>query len=504
VKRLLNESMPAGTAWAFTIGTALAFALVVELFSGVALSLYYAPTPDHAWDSIHFIETQVHLGAFILGLHYWTTRVIIVLLGAHLVRIVLMGSYRPPRHLNWVVGVLLFLVVLGFAITGLLLRWDQGAYWATVVRIGIAKLSPFVGEQVAAIARGGPDIGALTLTRWYTAHTMILPVALLALMLVHLTLRSRDGLSGPVREQEGVRQPYFPNQAARDLLVIVGTALVIAFFASRGMAPLEAPADPTATDYIPRPEWYFAGLFQFVKYFPGKLEALGAIIIPSIAVGLLLFLPWIDRGSERHWRARREIMLAFGLFAAAIVTLTTMGARDTVARSGQEWNVREIAGAALIQTNRCASCHKEDGVATPILSAHLSRPIDWLQAHVADPQMIAPGLRTPPDSDDRENAAILAALSKLHASQPPATSPADTRVALLLNKSCVSCHVIDSVGGREGPDLSHVGRKLTEAQITAQITDPKAVKPDAEMPTFGGKLSPEEIALLAHWLSVRK
>ena len=245
MKRILNESMPAGTAWAFTIGTALAFALVVELFSGVALSLYYAPTPDHAWDSIHFIETQVHLGAFILGLHYWTTRVIIVLLGAHLVRIVLMGSYRPPRHLNWVVGVLLFLVVLGFAITGLLLRWDQGAYWATVVRIGIAKLSPFVGDQVAAIARGGPDIGALTLTRWYTAHAMILPVALLALMLVHLTLRSRDGLSGPVRAQEGVREPYFPNQAARDVLVIGGTAVVIVFLASSGMAPLEAPADPT-------------------------------------------------------------------------------------------------------------------------------------------------------------------------------------------------------------------------------------------------------------------
>jgi ubiquinol-cytochrome c reductase cytochrome b subunit len=334
---------------------------------------------------------------------------------------------------------------------------------------------------------------------------MILPVVFLGLMLAHLTLRSRDGLSGPVRAQEGgERQPYFPNQAVRDLFVIAGTALVIAFLASRGMAPLEAPADPTATDYIPRPEWYFAGLFQFVKYFPGKLEALGAIIIPSIAVALLLFLPWIDRGSERHWRTRREIMLAFGLFAAGIVTLTTMGARDAVPRSGADWNVREIAGAALIQTDRCASCHREDGPALPVLSTRISRPVDWLQAHVTDPQMIAPGLRTPPDSDDRENAAILAALAKLHQSEPPETSPADTRIALLLNKSCVSCHRIDAVGGKEGPDLSHVGTKLTDAQITAQVVDPKAVKANAEMPAFGGRLSPEEIALLAHWLSQRK
>jgi len=502
VKRLLHERVPAGTGWSFTLGAVLVFALLVELVSGLGLALFYAPTPDHAWDSLNFIATGVRAGAFLLGLHYWAIRVIVVVLALHLGRVVLMGSYRPPRHANWVVGVGLFLVVMAFSITGLLLRWDQAGYWATVVRIGIASLSPFVGGHVATLMRGGPDLGALTLTRWYAMHAIVLPAALVVLVVTHLVLRVRDGLSGPVRPV-GEPRPYFPSQAARDLAAILICAVVLAVLARRGIA-LEGAADPTATDYIPRPEWYFAWLFQFVRYFPGRLEVVGAIIIPTVALALFIALPWLDRGATRHWRERRAVLLAFGLVAGGILVLTSLGTADSVAHPGAAWTPRDIAGAALIQTDRCARCHKPDGLAAPIEAGRIARSADWVAAHVADPEMIAPGLREAPAANERETQAILAAVAKMRASPPPVTSPAENEIALLLTRHCLSCHIVDGVGGKEGPDLTHVGQHADEAGIARRIADPKTVKPDSEMPAFGTKLSPEEIQALSAYLASRK
>jgi len=504
VKRLLTEKVPPGTRWAFTLGAVLVFALLVELVSGLGLALYYAPTPDHAWDSLNYISTGVRAGAFLLGLHYWTMRVIVVVLGLHLGRVVLMGSYQKPRHANWVVGVGLFLVVMAFSVTGLLLRWDQAAYWATVVRIGIASLTPLVGDQVATLMRGGPDLGALTLTRWYAIHALVLPVVLIGLVVAHLMLRVRDGLSGPVRKVEGEPQPYFPHQAARDLAAVALCAAVLAVLAWRGGMALEPAADPTSTDYIPRPEWYFAGLFQFVKYFPGKLEALGAIIIPGFALTLFILLPWLDRGTTRHWRERRAVLLVFGLAAAAVVTLTTLGTADSVSHPGAAWTLRDIAGAALIETDRCARCHKADGLAAPIEVGSIGRPADWVAAHVVDPEMIAPGLRDAPAANERDTQAILLALAKMRASAPPVTSPADTQIALLMTRHCLSCHIVDGVGGKDGPELTHAGGKLDAAKIRAQIENSKAVDPNAKMPSFSTKLTPEEIQALAAWLAARK
>jgi ubiquinol-cytochrome c reductase cytochrome b subunit len=504
VRRILKESLPPGTGWSFTFGTVLVFALFVELVSGLALALYYAPTPDHAWDSIRFIATQVRAGSFLLGLHYWAMRVIVVVLALHLGRVVLMGSYRPPRHANWVVGVGLFLIVMAFAITGLLLRWDQGAHWATVVRIGIAQLTPVVGTEVAAIMRGGSEIGALTLTRWYAVHALILPVVLLALVAAHLLLRVRDGLSGPVQPRTGPQETYFPHQAGRDLAVIALVAVVLGVLAWHGAARLEAPADPTSTDYVPRPEWYFAWLFQFVKYFPGRLEALGAIIIPGIALALFIVLPWLDRGSTRHWRERRAILLAFGFLSAGIVLLTTYGSRDTVPRPGAAWDVRELAGVALIESDRCARCHSDTGDAAPIATGTIGRPADWLAGHIADPEMIAPGLRPPPATNDRDNAAILAALARLRAGPAPPDPPGEQQLQVLFNRHCLSCHLLDGVGGKDGPDLSHIGRKADEARIAAQIANSKAIDPKAKMPEFESKLTPDQIRSLAAWLAARK
>ncbi len=421
-------------------------------------------------------------------------------------RVVFFGSYRKPREINWIVGLILLQVILAFGLTGYLLPWDQRAYWATVVAINISKLTPLVGQTVASLLRGGPDIGALTLTRWYAIHVLVLPPVLAGLVALHLYLMRRQGISGPVRERAGEPQPFFPYQAARDLVMAIAVGVLLAVLAWKGAPALEPPADPTSSDYIPRPEWYFLGLFQLLKYFPGRLEVIGALVVPGIAMTLLALLPWLDRSRTREWRGRRVLLTLFAAGLAGVGTLTLLGAKDrppTTAAAG--WNIREVAGASLIASgDRCTTCHKTDGIAAPIEAGRFARPPDWIATHVADPQMIAPGLRDAPETNQRDTAAILAALSRMRAEAPPAVDPATAQLDVLVNRNCLGCHLIDGVGGTEGPNLSKVGSKYDANSIARRINNPVDVKPDAEMPAFGRKLTPEEIHTIAAWLAARK
>jgi ubiquinol-cytochrome c reductase cytochrome b subunit len=504
-RHLLEEPLPAGTGWWFTLGSVLLFGLGVQVVTGIALALFYAPTPDHAWDSVRYITTGVRGGAILRGLHHWGASIVVVAAVLHMIRVVFFGSYRKPRELNWIVGLLLLLVILAFGLTGYLLPWDQRAYWATVVTINIAKLTPVVGDSVAALLQGGSEVGALTLTRWYGVHAMVLPAVLGGLVVLHLYLMRRHGISGPVTPRVGSSQMFFPYQAARDVTVAVGVGILLATLAFRGAPPLEPPADPTSSDYIPRPEWYFLGLFQTLKYFPGKLEVIGALVVPGLVFAFLFLLPWIDRGRSREPRQRRLVLGLFTAGLAAVATLTTLGALDRPQTGGAQWNVQEIAGAALIQsTDRCTRCHGPEKVARSIEPGRIGEPPSWLDAHVADPEVIAPGLRTPPETNESETNAIRAALAKMRSGPPPATDAPTTHVYVLFNQHCISCHTLDGVGGKDGPNLSKAGEKLDPGMIERRITDPTEVDLAAEMPAFRDKISPEDIRAIAQWLGKRK
>ncbi len=504
-RHLLDEPLPAGTGWWFTLGSVLLFGLGLQVATGIGLALYYAPTPDHAWDSVRYITTNVRGGSFLRGLHHWGASIVVIAAVAHLVRVVVFGSYRKPRELNWIIGLALLLVILAFGLTGYLLPWDQRAYWATVVTINISRLTPVMGDWVAALMQGGAEVGALTLTRWYTVHVMVLPVVLLGLVVVHLYLMRRHGISGPVTPRVGSSQMFFPHQAARDLTMAAIVGVLVAALALKGAPALEPPADPTSSDYVPRPEWYFLGLFQVLKYFPGRLEIVGALVIPGLAVLFLALLPWIDRGKSREPRHRRFVLSIFMAGLAAVATLTTLGALDRPAQSGGQWNIREQAGAALVESSeRCTRCHGPDKIAPPVEAGRITQTASWLDAHVADPDMIAPGLREPPETDEAETSAIRAALARMRAGRPPALDPATRHVYLLVNQRCLSCHTIDGVGGKDGPNLSKAGEKLDPGEIERRIIDPTAIQLDAEMPALGDKISPEDIRAIAQWLGKRK
>ncbi len=505
-RHLLDEPLPAGTGWWFTLGSLLLFGLTIQLVTGILLALYYAPTPDHAWDSVRFVTTEVRAGSFLRGLHHWAASLVVVAAALHLIRVVFFGSYKKPREMNWLIGLALLLVILAFGLTGYLLPWDQRAYWATVVTINIARLTPLAGDAVAWLLQGGAEIGALTLTRWYAVHVVVLPVVLAVLVVAHLYLLRRHGISGPVRARPGPSRMFFPYQAWRDLTVAVAAGVFLAVLAWRGAPALESPADPTSSDYVPRPEWYFLGLFQLLKYFPGHWEVVGALVVPGLAALFLALLPWLDRSRTRDPRARRLILGLFTAGLAGVVTLTTIGALDRPAAQPNLWSVQEQAGAILISTSdRCTKCHGPDRMTAAVDPRHMSRPPDWLAAHVADPEVIGPGVReVPATSSESEVAAIRAALTKMRSIDPPTIDDASRQAIVLFNRQCLSCHVIGSVGGTDGPDLTHVGEKLDPGVIERRIVNPADVQIDASMPAFGGKLTAAEIHSLALWLGTKK
>ncbi|MDQ3212146.1 MAG: cytochrome b N-terminal domain-containing protein [Acidobacteriota bacterium] len=503
---MLDEPLPPGTGWFFTLGSVLLALLSIQLLTGAFLTLYYAPTPDHAYDSVRFI-TSFTAGRLVRGLHHYGASFIVVAMVAHMLRVILFGSYKPPREVTWLSGLALFGLVLAFSLTGYLLPWDQRAYWATVVTINIAKLTPMGGDIVAGIMQGGATIGALTLTRWYSAHVIFLPAGLIALVALHMVLMRKQGISGPVTPRAGHPVPFYPAQASRDVTMILLILAALVAFAWRGMPPLEGPADPTDATFIPRPEWYFLGLFQLLKYFPGKWEVVGAMVIPGLAAGFLALLPWIDRGPERDPRRRRGIMAAVAVGLAAVAVLTTLGWRDSpvTAASRDAWTLREIGGRPMVLKANCARCHSETGVSEPLEGLAATRGPEWLEAHVLDPEMIAPGLREPPVTVNEREAAAMAAYARRAAREPyPGFSPHLEVVAPVFARYCIGCHRIDGDGGDDGPDLSRAGAEHDAPTLRRWIEDPELVDPDAEMPSFGDRLTAAQLDTLSEYLASRK
>jgi quinol-cytochrome oxidoreductase complex cytochrome b subunit len=188
--------------WFYTLGSATLFMATLQIVTGILLTIYYVPTPDHAYDSVIYITTQLPAGWFIRGLHHWGASAMLILTALHMLRVFFYGAYKYPREVTWLTGVVLLLVVVGFGFTGYLLPWDQKAYWATTVGTRIAGVAPGVGEWILRIMRGGDDLSAVTLARFFGAHVWVLPGALLTLIVIHMYLVIRLGITAvPGRDE---------------------------------------------------------------------------------------------------------------------------------------------------------------------------------------------------------------------------------------------------------------------------------------------------------------
>ena len=201
-RTLLDEPIPGGASWIYVFGSATLFLFILQAITGMFLAVYYAPTPDHAYDSVQFIEHQVTFGWFVRGLHHWGASGMVVAVGLHMLQVFLYGAFKPPREMMWMVGVVLFLLVMGFAFTGYLLPWDQTAYWATQIGINMVGTVPLVGDFLMKVMRGGETLGALTLSRFFAVHVLFLPALIILGIMLHLFILRRVGPAGPWDEQK--------------------------------------------------------------------------------------------------------------------------------------------------------------------------------------------------------------------------------------------------------------------------------------------------------------
>ena len=328
IAKLLRMEAPADTICWYRFFGALQLALICLLFlSGGLMAFAYTPVPGTAYDSVDYFQFSLPLGIVVRGVHHYAWNLLLVGMGLHLLRALTLGAYKAPRQIVWISGVLFFLLIPLFIITGDLLPWDQKGYWSTQVRFSIIASIPLAGDFLVQLFRGGPLTGIVALTRLYILHILLLPCALVILIGLHLYFLATRGLSEPLSANATPRPkvPFMPAIINRWLAVFIVSAIGLWLVAWQWPAALGDPADPTDSAFIPRPEWWVLFLNQLVSIFKGPFMVLGSAVIPGGLVFLLGALPFLDRSSERRPSKRMGVMVAAATVLAAVTVLSVMG-----------------------------------------------------------------------------------------------------------------------------------------------------------------------------------
>ncbi|MGB0542641.1 MAG: cytochrome b N-terminal domain-containing protein [Longimicrobiales bacterium] len=323
LKGALYERIPGGARWRYIWGSTLVFAMVVQLITGLVLWSAYSANAQGAWESVWFIQNQMAGGWLLRGIHHYMAQVTIVLLVLHLMQVLIDGAYRAPREVNFWFGLILLLLVFGLSLTGYLLPWDQKGYWATKVATSIASITPVIGPGLQQLLVGGPEYGHHTLTRFFVLHAGVLPAAVALLIVGHIYLFRRHGVTVPKSKKKRPDGYFWPEQVLKDgvaSLVVMATVLGLVLWS--GGAHLGAPADPTEPYAAARPEWYFLFLFQWLKYFPAGWEFLAAQVIPGLVLALVAAMPIIG-----GWKYGHRFNLGVGAALLAGVVMLTWVAR---------------------------------------------------------------------------------------------------------------------------------------------------------------------------------
>jgi quinol-cytochrome oxidoreductase complex cytochrome b subunit len=292
----------------FGLGGSSLVLVVVQAVTGILMMLVYRPVPEAAYGSVLELEREVLFGSLVRGTHWWAANMLVVVVVLHMARVFLTGGYHGPRQFNWVIGCVLLSAVATAAFTGYLLPWDQLAYWAVTVATGMLAYVPGVGESLQHAVRGGTDVGADTLTTFYTLHTTIVPVVLIVLMGFHFwRVRRAGGVVVPPpaeRDDEtgdtGRQVLFLPHLLGREVAqALVVVALVVVLGAAFG-APLGAPANTGMSPNPTKAPWYFVGFQELLIH----LHPMFALLVVPAIVGLgFVLLPYLadDDGPAGQW-----------------------------------------------------------------------------------------------------------------------------------------------------------------------------------------------------------
>lgn len=428
-------------AWLYVLGSATLIVFLVQIVTGIALSSAYVASSGQAYSTLLFISAS-RFGSIVRGIHYFGASAMVILIGIHAIRVYLMASYKYPRQMNWLSGVVLLFLTLGMAFTGQLLRWDQNGFWSAVVAAEQAGRSPVIGNWLGHFILAGDTAGGATLSRFFALHVFFIPALIFAFLGLHLYLVIHNGISEPPKIGRPVDprtyrvwykellardgEPFWPNAAWRDavfgslvVLVIVGLAIAV------GPEPLGRAPDPTLIGASPKPDWYLLWYYALLSVIPRWSEDAVIILAPLIFALLLIFLPFVASRGERSPLRRPWSMV---IVAAVIITIYHYG--------------------------------------------RLGASAPW-----------SPRLEAKPLP-----AAIVGATA----------GPVAAGAKVFYDKGCEFCHTVDDYGGIRGPDLSDAGDRMTPDQITTRIYSGAA-----NMPSYRGNMSEPDLANVISFLESR-
>ena len=327
-KLLAHKRVPvhSGTLWYYFGGITL-FLFGIQVVTGVLLLLYYRPSPNEAFESVQFIMTRVHFGWLIRSIHSWSANLMILSAVVHMFSAFFLRAYRRPRELTWLSGMLLFFLALAFGFSGYLLPWNTLAFFATKVGTQSAGVMPVAGPVLLKVLRGGEDVTGATLTRFFGFHVAILPGITILLILFHLALVQKWGISSP--KQDSPTMPFFPNFALRELMAWYGALAVLGALAALAPWELGEKADPFAPAPAGiRPEWYFLSVFYTLKLIPSRVwifegELLGIL---GLTAGMIVWTLVPFWGQRLEAAGKLLWLKAVGVFLISyIVVFSILG-----------------------------------------------------------------------------------------------------------------------------------------------------------------------------------
>jgi len=521
VRNFLYEQIPASSGWHQVFGSVALFLFLLQVFTGALLAFNYAPTPGDAYNSLRYIMAEVTGGRLMRGLHHWGASMMIVVVVLHMTQVFLYGAYKKPREATWIAGVFLLLLTLAYGLTGYLLPWDNRAYWGTVVTTQIAAQAPLVGPYLLRLLGSQGDVGVVTFARFYGLHVLLLPPATVLLIVLHVYLVRKHGVAPAPGDDARPPKKFFPEQAFRDTVAIFIAFVILFVMAVAVRVPLEQLADPTDTTYIPRPEWYFLFLFQTLKLFSGPFEVVGSVVLPTLAILLLVLVPFIDRGkmrkvTQRTFAAAVMCLAAIGWTSLTVTAIVTTPKPALAAQidfsqptGWLELSPIEMAGIGYFRQENCTSCHTVgDGkpkIGPDLAGSAIHKTGAWMIQHFKRPSAMVPGSAMPPiQLSDAQLNTLAAFLLKLNPQNAVALQSAPefaVEGALIYQKSqCGSCHLVNGVGVKLGPPLNGLKRRRTEPWVEQHFRDPQSLSPGSIMPPY--RFTPSEMQKLVSYLFV--
>ena len=328
----LNEyPTPKNLSYWWNFGSLAGITLIIMIITGITLSMHYTAHVDHAFQSVERIMRDVNYGWLIRYIHMNGASFFFIVVYIHIFRGLYYGSYKTPRELLWILGVVILLLMMATAFMGYVLPWGQMSFWGATVITNLFSAIPLVGESIVTWLWGGFSVDNATLNRFFSLH-FLLPFVIVGVVVLHIVALHRFGSNNPLGiDTKGPQDqlPFHPYYTIKDLFglsVFLTIFSFMVFFQPNflGHPDNYIPANPLVTPAHIVPEWYFLPFYAILRAVPDKL---GGVLMMFVAIAVLFILPWLDRSPIRSGGFRPIFKIFFWVFVIDCVALTYLGAQ---------------------------------------------------------------------------------------------------------------------------------------------------------------------------------